>query len=497
VFISQVDMRKIAVVFAHQLDVLYGPRVPKPWLDTVDHKITSLRVPGANKMEECWHCKPAPDLQQKVATQGANGHEDQTPRQGSRKKKRVPTNKGSNYTNKPSGGKRALGRLACRFCGGSGSLDVGRPYLPVLFIDSQGNEDGRKFPVWLCDNLDKVLEMARFKHYPGLDPEPVSVRIPEDWLRNPEHVRYVQVLHELSSWTNSKQGKKKPEGWRTACIPVEGRTVTYRNKVQVAILSRRVWHQMDEWLNSLEGDPTWAAAGIADIYFLNPDPQDWVAGVMLDLNHDEHYCRRKEGSHESKIWFVLKRWELQGAQSFSQFCFPCKGSPAGHCVDTSNMLLLAFDHAAQVTKSARFKLAEAQLANNKGDTKDKKEKRDKKADKKHKNAVAAKLLPPKDRKPSKESDKALYQEQVTNDHTAGETDDFEKVSKHPSLQDEAQESDVEKPVRFIKAKRSLTLSGSSTSLASPRVKKRARFTEVNHVFGAPILCGRVKRTTDF
>lgn len=302
-FVKRQDLRKVAIVFAHQLDVYFGPKFDKSWLKVVDYDITGLRIVGSNKYDFCSDCMGLKTITNKRDLKAKLSASD---------------------------------KAGCKACGGRGRRDCGRPYLPVFFVDTDGALDANNYPLRLANDIPAALRLTRIAHYPDVDPPVARVRIPEKWLLDASAVTYVEAMNVVG-----KASKLKAKKNRLTCLPRTPKPVSPFVVSEHAQLEATFY----EWLKSGNAELTWRQATIQKIVFLTVNKGYWCASVFL--HQTGLHCRRERAVHsKSQIWFVLNSRDL-AAHKLTQHCFACKDTAPGICSTEDKNLFVAFQQEAE------------------------------------------------------------------------------------------------------------------------------------------------------
>jgi hypothetical protein len=276
-FLKKYDLLILTTILHQELDRHLGPREGCSWQNMiVDRSISGLRIPGACKIDTCPGCDPK-----------------------KRKRDGTAAAKNSNV-------------FVCRECGGQAQVNSGRPYFPIVVIDHEGVVDGHNCPQVLCNNMSRMLEIARLRFYPDYDPPPVKLNIPPEWLVDPENVEVASIF---SSATNKA---------RSTVVP--GR-VTEKARGPIFELSQQdygsAFQAVYTWLKT-QNCRSWRGLTVTKIYMHSLDSENWVGAFVVKPNRNGIYCmREKNFHHRSPIWFKLYAETLRRSHTFLQYCYPC------------------------------------------------------------------------------------------------------------------------------------------------------------------------------
>jgi hypothetical protein len=244
-------------------------------------KVVSLRIPGSRKIDPCPNCDPKKRKERGLKTQNSDV-------------------------------------INCPVCFG-GSTDVGREYLPICIINHNKEVNCDSLPQFLCNNLSKLLEIARFHYFPEVDPPPAKLDIPRFWLDDPDNMKLVTIVN-----TSTKTV-------RSSTLAAPGQLIeTKRHELYLELYAceyPNLYDAMRHWL-SKSNVASWRSLRITKILMSKVHSEfNWRARVVTAACKEGVYClREKNKHHRSPIWFDLKADSLAQYYTFTQWCYPCSNS---------------------------------------------------------------------------------------------------------------------------------------------------------------------------
>ena len=265
VFLLREDLWRLNVLFRKQLELFFGPRPDgcNPWSRVVDAKLSSLRMLGSNKFDDCVYCNAK----------------------------------------------------SCHVCRMTGRIDFGKPYFPVAFV----NADGKLEPLQgLAMRWLEMFELTRLSYYPEDDAVHV-LQVPSEWLDDDLQTRLVAIEHSNGQAVTRVKHPKSGEMGKRVKVRIDDvhqrltLATAFTEWASNPLNGERLWRDIQvQHVDFLDLDPkAWVALVI----------------IRKFPRVDMFCRRQKEAHAKSSIFFILKKKELVEDNRFSQYCKACEAPP--------------------------------------------------------------------------------------------------------------------------------------------------------------------------